>query len=85
MAKEDYYDLLGVSRDASETELKKAYRKLAVKFHPDKNPGDKEAEERFKQISEAYDVLKPPEKRQRYNQFGHAAFKGGGGGTGGAY
>jgi molecular chaperone DnaJ len=81
MAKEDYYELLGVSRDASANDLKKAYRKLAVQYHPDKNPGDKKAEEKFKQISEAYDVLKDSEKRQRYDQFGHAAFKGGGGGT----
>ncbi|MFP6854404.1 MAG: molecular chaperone DnaJ [Opitutales bacterium] len=79
MAKEDFYDLLGISRDASGTELKKAYRKLAVQFHPDKNPGDQEAEEKFKQISEAYDVLKDPAKRQRYDQYGHAAFQGGGG------
>ena len=81
MAKDDYYELLGVSRDASANDLKKAYRKLAVQYHPDKNPGDKKAEEKFKQISEAYDVLKDSEKRQRYDQFGHAAFKGGGGGT----
>ena len=81
MSKEDFYDLLGVSRDASTKDLKKAYRKLAVQYHPDKNPGDKKAEEKFKQISEAYDVLKDSEKRQRYDQFGHAAFKGGGGGA----
>ena len=84
MAKQDYYTLLGVSRGASESELKKAYRKLAVQYHPDKNPGDKEAEEKFKQISEAYDVLKDPEKKQRYDQFGHAAFQGGGGGHSGS-
>lgn len=83
MASEDYYDLLGVSRDASPDDLKRAYRKLAVKYHPDKNPDDKEAEERFKKISEAYEVLKDPEKRQRYDQFGADAFRGGGGGGAG--
>lgn len=83
MAAEDYYELLGVTRDASPEDLKRAYRKLAVKYHPDKNPNDKEAEERFKKISEAYDVLKDSEKRQRYDQFGPDAFRGGGGGGAG--
>ena len=83
MAKEDFYELLGVSRDASPEDLKRSYRKLAVKYHPDKNPDDKDAEEKFKKISEAYDVLKDPEKRRRYDQFGHDAFHGGGGGGAG--
>ena len=72
MAKRDYYEVLGVSRDASEDEIKKAYRKLAMKYHPDKNPDNKEAEEKFKEASEAYEVLSDKEKRQLYDQYGHA-------------
>ncbi|MDY6823201.1 MAG: molecular chaperone DnaJ [Thermodesulfobacteriota bacterium] len=78
-AKRDYYEILGVSRDATETELKKQYRKIALKYHPDKNPGDKAAEETFKESSEAYGVLSDPEKRQIYDKFGHAGLEGGGG------
>jgi len=77
-AKHDYYELLEVARDASADDIKKAYRKLAVKVHPDKNPGDKNAEDRFKQISEAYEILRDPEKRAAYDRFGHAAFAPGG-------
>jgi len=73
--KEDYYKVLGVSRDASPEEIKKAYRKLALQFHPDRNPGDKNAEEKFKQISEAYEVLSDPEKRKQYDAFGHEGMK----------
>jgi molecular chaperone DnaJ len=84
MAQADLYETLGVSRDASADELKKAYRKLAVKYHPDKNPGDKAAEAKFKEISSAYDNLKDPDKRAAYDRYGHAAFQGGMGGGGGA-
>ena len=82
MAK-DYYDILGVNKSASEAEIKKAYRKLAIKYHPDKNQGDKKAEEKFKELSQAYEVLSDPSKRQQYDQFGHAAFTGAGRNTGG--
>ena len=85
--KRDYYEVLGVSKGASEDEIKKAYRQLAKKYHPDMNPGDKEAEAKFKEANEAYDVLSDSEKRQKYDQFGHAAFDpsmgGGGSGFGG--
>ncbi len=81
--KRDYYDVLGVSRTGSPEDFKKAYRKLAVQFHPDKNPGDKKAEEKFKELSEAYEVLSDPQKRQMYDQFGHAGMQGGPGGFGG--
>lgn len=74
--KRDYYEILGVSKDATESDLKKAYRQLAKKYHPDTNPGDKDAEAKFKEATEAYAVLSDPEKRQKYDQFGHAAFDG---------
>src|SRR5579872_823919 len=79
MAKQDFYELLGVSKSASADDLKKAYRKLAMQYHPDRNPGDKAAEQKFKDISEAYDVLKDDQKRAAYDRFGHAAFENGGG------
>jgi len=76
MVKRDYYDILGVSRNAAEDEIKKAYRQLALKYHPDRSPGDNEAEEKFKEASEAYEVLKDPQKRSLYDQFGHEGLKG---------
>jgi len=81
--KEDYYDILGVSKSASDSEIKKAYRKQALKYHPDKNPGDTEAEEKFKKAAEAYEVLSDSDKRTRYDQFGHQAFDGTAGFNGG--
>lgn len=83
--KRDYYEVLGVSKSASDSELKSAYRKLAKKYHPDMNPGDKEAEAKFKEASEAYSVLSDPDKRRQYDQFGHAAFEGGAGGGAGGF
>ncbi len=82
MAKQDYYETLGVARDVDEVALKKAYRALAMKYHPDRNPGDSTAEHRFKEVSEAYEVLKDKEKRAAYDRFGHAAFDGAGGARG---
>jgi molecular chaperone DnaJ len=83
MAKRDYYDVLGVTKNASEAELKKAYRRLAMKFHPDRNPGDAEAESKFKEAKEAYEILSDAQKRAAYDQFGHAGVEGGAGGFGG--
>ena len=85
MAKRDYYEVLGVEKTASADEIKKAYRKKAIQYHPDKNPGDKAAEEKFKEAAEAYEVLSNPDKRARYDQFGHAGVEGaaGAGGFGG--
>ena len=83
--KRDYYEVLGVDRGASADEIKKAYRKKAIQYHPDKNPGDKEAEEKFKEAAEAYDVLSDPQKKARYDQYGHAGMEGAGGFSGGGF
>src|SRR4028119_1451368 len=80
MSKRDYYEVLGVAKTASEAEMKSAFRKLAMKYHPDKNPGDKEAEIRFKEINEAYQTLSDAQKRAAYDHYGHAAFANGGAG-----
>jgi len=85
MAKRDYYEVLGISRSASPDELKAAYRRQAIKFHPDKNPGNKDAAEKFKEVNEAYSVLSNPQKRQTYDQFGHAGVQGAGGAPGGGF
>ncbi len=82
MSKRDFYDILGVTKNASAEEIKKAYRKLAIKYHPDKNPDDKSAEDKFKEAAEAYEILSNPEKKQRYDQYGHAGVGGAGGGGG---
>jgi len=84
MAKRDFYEILGVSKSASSDEIKKAYRKVAMQYHPDRNPNDKEAEEKFKEAAEAYEVLSDADKKAKYDRYGHAAFgPGTGGGTGG--
>ena len=83
MSKRDYYEVLGVNRDASNDDLKKAYRRLAMKYHPDRNPDDPEADAKFKEASEAYEILGDAEKRQAYNQFGHAGVDPSQGGAGG--
>jgi molecular chaperone DnaJ len=83
MSKRDYYEVLSVARTASDGDLKSAYRKLAMQWHPDRNPGDKDCESKFREVSEAYDCLKDPQKRAAYDRYGHAAFENGGGGQGG--
>ena len=83
MAKRDYYEILGVDKSAGADEIKKAYRKVAIKYHPDKNPDDPSAEDKFKEAAEAYEVLSDPEKKQRYDRFGHDGMNGGGFGGGG--
>jgi len=85
MSKRDYYEILGVGRTASESELKSAFRKLAMQFHPDKNPGNAEAEAKFKELNEAYQILSDGQKRAAYDRFGHGAFEQGGGGAGGKF
>jgi molecular chaperone DnaJ len=87
MAKADYYETLGIEKSASEDDIKKAYRRMAMKYHPDKNPGDKTAEEKFREATEAYEILKDPQRRSQYDQFGHAAFQQGAGpgGFGGGF
>ena len=82
-AKRDLYEVLGISKTADEKTIKKAYRKLAKKYHPDMNPGDKEAEAKFKEVTEAYEILSDSEKKAQYDQYGHAAFEQGGGPGGG--
>ena len=83
MAKRDYYEILGINKSASTAEIKKAYRKKAIEFHPDKNPDDKDAEAKFKEAAEAYEILSDDNKKARYDQYGHQAFENGGGGFGG--
>src|SRR5882757_1569968 len=83
MSKRDFYEILEINKSAGADEIKKAYRKLAIKYHPDKNPDDKAAEEKFKEAAEAYEVLSNPEKKQRYDQFGHAGMSGASGNGGG--
>ena len=80
MSKRDYYEILGVGKNAEESEIKKAYRKMALKYHPDKNPDDKQSEEKFKEAAEAYEILSNSEKRRKYDQFGHAGVGGASGG-----
>src|SRR5579871_2348375 len=84
MSKRDYYEVLGLSKGASAEDLKKAYRKMAMQYHPDRNPGDSTADEKFREVNEAYDVLKDEQKRAAYDRFGHAAFEQGGGPGGAA-